>query len=199
MPGFAFAQTRLGRSPSQLTLRDLDAPFIGAFLEDLETKRAASVRTRNLRLTAIRSFFRHAAFEERPIRRSVRAGVPRPDGLWRRRWEDTDHVGAPLDLAVEALDRICGMQLGAVFLREGHVGQHVGLGVVEDGSEPGHLGPDLVGDGTPLGAGGLGRLLGEDGGDEGRDDPAAALSRVRQHIPHEVKPGTSAKWRRGPW
>ncbi|MEY9530760.1 site-specific recombinase XerD [Sinorhizobium fredii] len=43
---FAFAQTRLGRSPSQLTLRDLDAPFIGAFLEDLETKRSASVRTR---------------------------------------------------------------------------------------------------------------------------------------------------------
>gem|GEM_PF-2273794 len=61
---FAFAQTRLGRSPSELTLRDLDAPFIGAFLEDLETKRAASVRTRNLRLTAIRSFFRYAAFEE---------------------------------------------------------------------------------------------------------------------------------------
>jgi integrase/recombinase XerD len=26
---FAFAQTRLGKSPSQLTLRDFDAPFIG--------------------------------------------------------------------------------------------------------------------------------------------------------------------------
>lgn len=61
---FAFAQTRLGRSPSQLTLRDLDAPFIGAFLEDLETLRSASVRTSNLRLTAIRSFFRYASFEE---------------------------------------------------------------------------------------------------------------------------------------
>lgn len=61
---FAFAQTRLGKSPSQLTLRDLDAPFIGAFLEDLETLRSASVRTRNLRLTAIRSFFRYASFEE---------------------------------------------------------------------------------------------------------------------------------------
>ncbi|MER8413016.1 hypothetical protein NKH06_17085 [Mesorhizobium sp. M1342] len=62
---FAFAQTRLGRSPTQLTLRDLDAPFIGAFLEDyLETLRSASVRTRNLRLTAIRSFFRYASFEE---------------------------------------------------------------------------------------------------------------------------------------
>ena len=61
---FAFAQTRLGRSPSQLRLRDLDAPFIAAFLEDLEMKRSASVRTRNLRFTAIRSFFRYASFEE---------------------------------------------------------------------------------------------------------------------------------------
>ena len=50
---FAFAQTRLGKFPSQLTLRDFDAPFIGAFLEDLETSRSTSVRTRNLRLTAI--------------------------------------------------------------------------------------------------------------------------------------------------
>jgi site-specific recombinase XerD len=55
---FAFAQTCLGKPPSQLTLRDLDAPFICTFLEDLETARSASVRTRNLRLTAIRSFFR---------------------------------------------------------------------------------------------------------------------------------------------
>jgi integrase/recombinase XerD len=61
---FACAQTRLGKSPSQLTLRDLDAPFIGAFLEDLETRRSVSVRTRNLRLTAIRSFFRYVSFEE---------------------------------------------------------------------------------------------------------------------------------------
>lgn len=61
---FSFAQTRLGKSPSHLTLRDLDAPFIGAFLEDLETRRSVSVRTRNLRLTAIRSFFRYVSFEE---------------------------------------------------------------------------------------------------------------------------------------
>ncbi|WP_245433297.1 hypothetical protein [Mesorhizobium sp. WSM3866] len=33
---FAFAQTRLGRSTSQLTLRDLDAPFIGALLISTE-------------------------------------------------------------------------------------------------------------------------------------------------------------------
>lgn len=61
---FFFAQTRLRKRPSDLTLDDLDAPFICAFLEDLEANRSVSVRTRNLRLTAIRSFFRFASFEE---------------------------------------------------------------------------------------------------------------------------------------
>jgi integrase/recombinase XerD len=45
-------------------LDDLDAPFISAFLEDVEKERGAGVRTRNLRLTAIRSFFRFVSFEE---------------------------------------------------------------------------------------------------------------------------------------
>jgi integrase/recombinase XerD len=61
---FTFAQARLRKLPSALALDDLDAPFVTAFLADLETKRGASVRTRNLRLTAIRSFFRFASFEE---------------------------------------------------------------------------------------------------------------------------------------
>jgi len=61
---FVFAQARLRKPPSDLVLDDLDAPFICAFLEDLEVSRGASVRTRNLRLTAIRSFFRFASFEE---------------------------------------------------------------------------------------------------------------------------------------
>jgi len=61
---FAFAQEQLGKSPSNLDLHDLDAPFIGKFLDHLEKKRSASVRTRNLRLTAIRSFFNFTAFEE---------------------------------------------------------------------------------------------------------------------------------------
>src|SRR6516225_1323037 len=61
---FTFAQKRLRKAPSSLELKDLEAPFISAFLADLETKRGASVRTRNLRLTAIRSFFRFLSFEE---------------------------------------------------------------------------------------------------------------------------------------
>src|SRR5271166_8235 len=61
---FTFAQARLRKPPSELTLDDLDAPFVGAFLTNLETERGAGVRTRNLRLTAIRSFFRFVSFED---------------------------------------------------------------------------------------------------------------------------------------
>jgi integrase/recombinase XerD len=61
---FSFAQEKLGRPPSTLSLDDLDAPFIGAFLADLEVRRGVVIRTRNLRLTAIRSFFQFVSFEE---------------------------------------------------------------------------------------------------------------------------------------
>jgi site-specific recombinase XerD len=61
---FAFAQAKWGKPPSRLDLADLDAPFIGAFLDDLEASRSIGIKTRNLRLTAIRAFFRFAALEE---------------------------------------------------------------------------------------------------------------------------------------
>lgn len=60
---FSFAHARLRKPPSGLALRDLDASFISGFLDDIEKSRSVSVTTRNLRLTAIRSFFRFAAFE----------------------------------------------------------------------------------------------------------------------------------------
>ncbi|MEJ2419106.1 MAG: tyrosine-type recombinase/integrase [Exilibacterium sp.] len=58
-----FAYKRLQKSPDRLTFEDIDAPLVTAFLNDLEKSRAISPRTRNLRLTAIRSFFRYASFE----------------------------------------------------------------------------------------------------------------------------------------
>lgn len=58
-----FSQKRLRKPPSQLTLADLNAPLLGKFLDDLEAGRANGARSRNLRLTAIRSFFRYAALE----------------------------------------------------------------------------------------------------------------------------------------
>jgi site-specific recombinase XerD len=59
-----FAQKRLGKEPSDLLLTDVDAPFVGAFLDHLETERKNSARTRNLRLVAIRSFFKYVAMRE---------------------------------------------------------------------------------------------------------------------------------------
>jgi len=59
-----FAQARLGKSPSQLKLDDLDVTFISAFLDHLERERGNSVRTRNARHAAIRSLFRYMALEE---------------------------------------------------------------------------------------------------------------------------------------
>jgi len=59
-----FAQQRLHKSPSSLTIEDLNAPFLGEFLDHLEMQRGNKARSRNTRLAAIRSFFRYAAFQE---------------------------------------------------------------------------------------------------------------------------------------
>src|SRR5260370_1597313 len=52
-----FAQKRLHTSPDHLAFEIIDAPFISGFLNELENTRGVTARTRNLRLTAIRSFF----------------------------------------------------------------------------------------------------------------------------------------------
>jgi len=57
-----FAEQRLHKPPSRLSLEEIDAPLVTAFLDGLE-KQGLSVRSRNLRLTAIHSFFRYVAFE----------------------------------------------------------------------------------------------------------------------------------------
>ena len=59
-----FAKERLGKMPWRLRIEDLDAPFIGLFLDHLESTRKNSARTRNARLGAIHSFFRYVALEE---------------------------------------------------------------------------------------------------------------------------------------
>jgi integrase/recombinase XerD len=59
-----FAHQRLHKPPSRFTLGDIDAPMITAFLDDLESSRKITARSRNLRLTAVRSFFHYAAYEE---------------------------------------------------------------------------------------------------------------------------------------
>lgn len=62
------------------------------------------------------------------------------------------------DLADEPLDLVGRVDLGAVVLGEAHVVEDVDFGLVE---ESGGL--------VPLGLGGFGVVLGEGGGDEGRN------------------------------
>jgi integrase/recombinase XerD len=56
-----FAQEHTGIPPTRLSLADLDAPLISAYLNHLETRRGVSVTTRNSRLAALHSLFRFAA------------------------------------------------------------------------------------------------------------------------------------------
>jgi hypothetical protein len=58
------AQRELGKAPSALEVTDIDAAFVGGFLDHLEAERGNSVTTRNARLAAIHSLFRFAALSE---------------------------------------------------------------------------------------------------------------------------------------
>ena len=58
-----FAAARTGRRPSQLALEQLDAELVLDFLEHVE-REGASARTRNVRLAAIKTFFRAVEWRE---------------------------------------------------------------------------------------------------------------------------------------
>lgn len=61
---FEFAARKLRTAPAALMLEQLDATLISAFLEHLEASRRNSAETRNIRLAAIRSFFRFLQYRE---------------------------------------------------------------------------------------------------------------------------------------
>ncbi len=61
---FEFVALKLRTAPAALMLEQLDATLISAFLEHLETNRRNSAETRNIRLAAIRSFFRFLQHRE---------------------------------------------------------------------------------------------------------------------------------------
>jgi site-specific recombinase XerD len=58
-----FILKRLRKTPSRVAFEDIDAPLISEFLDDLQNSRGITARSRNIRLAAIRSFFKFAAFE----------------------------------------------------------------------------------------------------------------------------------------
>jgi site-specific recombinase XerD len=61
---FNFAKQRLNKEPSALSIEDLDAAFIGSFLNHIENDRGNCARSRNVRLAAIHSFFKYIALQD---------------------------------------------------------------------------------------------------------------------------------------
>jgi len=61
---FNFAKQRLKKEPSALSIEDLDAAFIGSFLNHIEKDRGNCARSRNVRLAAIHSFFKYIALQD---------------------------------------------------------------------------------------------------------------------------------------
>lgn len=59
-----YAADRLSRSPTELQVTDIDAELVGQFLTEIESKSGNSARSRNTRLSAIRSFFKYVAGNE---------------------------------------------------------------------------------------------------------------------------------------
>lgn len=59
-----FAHRHIGKAPDRLALADVDAPLVLAFLDHLERDRHNTIRSRNARFAAIRSFLHFAAFKD---------------------------------------------------------------------------------------------------------------------------------------
>jgi integrase/recombinase XerD len=59
-----FLRDHTGVEPSALRMTDVDAPVVLSFLTYLEQERGNSVRSRNIRLSAIRAFFRLVALRD---------------------------------------------------------------------------------------------------------------------------------------
>ena len=87
---FEFAAKKLKVAPSALMLEQLDATLISTFLEHLETTRGNSAETRNIRLAAIRSFFRFLQYREpgavEQVRRVLAIPSRKPTLVWCLIW-----------------------------------------------------------------------------------------------------------------
>jgi site-specific recombinase XerD len=142
-----FAQLRLGKSPTEMTLADITPELIMGFLDHLERQRRNSVRSRNARLAALRSFLKFAAHRdvsslqvieralgvpvkrfERPMfgylsREEMLAVIGTPDGTWTGQ---RDHVLRLLLYNSGArVSEIIGVKVSDVVLADGAACVHI--------------------------------------------------------------------------
>ena len=108
-----FVESRLGKSPNAITLADITPDMIIAFLDHLERQRHNSVRSRNARLAALRSFLKFAAHRDvaslQVIERAL--GVPvkrfeRPMFGYLSREEMLTVIGSPDDSWLSQRDHV---------------------------------------------------------------------------------------------
>ena len=95
-----FAADRLGVRPCNLVVEHLTAPLVLAFLDALQRERGNSVRTRNARLAAIKSFFRYLEYRVPAcldIARQIHAIPPKRGDLPLIDYLDRDEVQSLLD------------------------------------------------------------------------------------------------------
>lgn len=82
------ASERLARMPTDLQVADIDAELVGHFLSDIETTRGNSARTRNTRLSAIRSFFKYVAINEPQLLHHCQKVLSMPPKRYEKRMID---------------------------------------------------------------------------------------------------------------
>jgi len=142
-----FAESRLGKSPAAMALSDITPELIMAFLDHLERQRHNSVRSRNARLAALRSFLKFAAHRdvsslqvieralgvpvkrfERPMfgylsREEMLAVIGTPNGTW---LSQRDHVLFLLLYNAGArVSEITGVKVADVVLDDGAACVHL--------------------------------------------------------------------------
>ena len=83
-----YAADRLKREPTQLQIADIDAELIGSFLTFVETRRGNVARSRNTRLSAIRSFFKYVAGNEPQLLHQCQQVLAMPSKRYEKRTID---------------------------------------------------------------------------------------------------------------
>ena len=94
--------------------------------------------------------------------------------------EDADDIGAAFNFLIQALYRVCRVQLATVGLRIVHIGEHVMFGLVEQGGDLAKARAELIGNVAPGLSGGLAIRLDEDLANSGRDDTLLAFRHMGQ-------------------
>ena len=83
-----YVADRLGRAPTALQIADIDVDLVGNFLTFVEARRGNVARSRNTRLSAIRSFFKYVAGNEPQLLHHCQQVLAMPSKRYEKRTID---------------------------------------------------------------------------------------------------------------